>query len=54
LPESLSESDSLPAGGGKAPVNDNKVPEPDGLWLSGTALAGVLLLRRKPRRPQRG
>jgi hypothetical protein len=39
---------------GKAPVKTNQVPEPDSLWLSGIALAAMLLARRKARRTRQG
>ena len=54
LPESLSEPGSLPVIIPKAPLKNNAVPEPDSLWLSGAALAALLLARRKPRRSPEG
>jgi hypothetical protein len=38
----------------KASVNSAQVPEPDSLWLSGAALAAMLLLRRRPGRARQG
>jgi hypothetical protein len=54
LPQSLYEPDSLPVIVPKAPLKSNQVPEPDSLWLSGIALAGILLARRTPRRAGQG
>jgi hypothetical protein len=54
LPQSLYEPDSLPVIVVKAPLKSSQVPEPDSLWLSGIALAAVLLARRKPRRAAQG
>jgi len=39
---------------GKAPPKNNQVPEPDSLWLSGVALAAMVLVRRKARRGRQG
>ena len=52
LPQSLYEPDALPVIVPKAPLKN--VPEPDSLWLSGIALAAILLARRKPRRAGQG
>lgn len=46
-PDTLSPAPSTPIAPAKPAAKDNDVPEPGSLWLSGVALAAMLLLRRK-------
>jgi hypothetical protein len=50
LPDTLSPSGAPPVVVGKTPAKASPVPEPGSLWLSGVALAAMLLLRRTLRR----